>query len=183
MLLNSPNIKTMRELYDWIDFTASKCTDKTLKFVVKEHPSDPHRYKDLYYRNPRIEFSNKDTQELIERCDAVITINSSVGIESLLLGKRVFVLGSACYAIKGITTPITSKQNLSQQINKLDSWQLDQRLVKNFIAYLKTSYCVPVSWRTPDQDHLDDLDRRFKQVLASPDRGSVDRPIGQLESG
>ena len=167
VLLNSPHIKTMRELYDWIAFSALNCTDQTLHFVVKEHPSDPHRYTDLYHYNPRIMFSNKNTQELIEKSDAVVTLNSSVGVESLALGKRVFVLGSACYAIKGITMPVQSKYELSQQINELESWHVDLSLINKFVAYLKEVYCIPVSWNAPNQVHLDDLSRRFKQVLNS----------------
>lgn len=167
VLLNSPNIKTMRELYNWIEFSILNCTDDSLHFVVKEHPSDPHRYTDLYHHNPRIMFSNKNTQELIEKSDAVVTLNSSVGIESLVMGKRVFVLGSACYAIKGITTPVESKYELSQQINELESGQVDLSLVNKFVAYLKDVYCIPVSWNKPNQVHLDYLSKRFKQVLNS----------------
>ena len=167
VLLNSPNIKTMRELYNWIEFSILNCTDDSLHFVVKEHPSDPHRYTDLYHHNPRIMFSNKNTQELIEKSDAVVTLNSSVGIESLVMGKRVFVLGSACYAIKGITTPVESKYELSQQINELESGQVDLSLVNKFVAYLKDVYCIPVAWNKPNQVHLDYLSKRFKQVLNS----------------
>ena len=148
-------------------FCILNCTDQSLHFVVKEHPSDPHRYTDLYHHNPRIMFSNKNTQELIEKSDAVVTLNSSVGVESLVMGKRVFVLGSACYAIKGITTPVESKYELSQQINELESWQVDLSLVNKFVAYLKDVYCIPVSWNKPNQVHLDYLSKRFKQVLNS----------------
>jgi|TARA_B110000908_G_scaffold169315_1_gene226190 capsular polysaccharide export protein len=182
VLLNSPNIKTMRELYDWIEFSTLNCTDESLHFVVKEHPSDPHRYTDLYNRHSRIMFSNKTTQELIEKSDAVVTLNSSVGIESLCLGKRVFVLGASCYAIKGITTPIASKEELSQQINGLENWQLDLSLVNKFIAYVKDVYCVPISWRMPNQVHLDNLDKRFKRLLSSQ-APSVDNSINHLKTG
>lgn len=166
VLLNSPNIANMHELYGWIEFTASRCSDSTIQFVLKEHPSDPHRYKDLHFRNPRIIFSNKGTQELVEQSQAVITINSSVGLESLLLGKRVFVLGEACYAIEGMTKPIQSKQKLLKRVNQLDSWQLDLPLVEKFLSYLKVDYCVRGSWRTPDQRHLEEVHRRFSDIVS-----------------
>ena len=44
---------------------------------------------------------------------------------------------------------------------------VDLSLINKFVAYLKEVYCIPVSWNAPNQVHLDDLSRRFKQVLNS----------------
>ena len=163
ILLNSKNIKSMNDLYQWIDF-AEQNSDQPLKFVIKEHPSDPHKYTQLYSKNPNIIFSNRDTKELIEKTDAVITVNSSVGLESILLHKRVIVLGEACYGIEGLCHPVKSASGLSEAVNQLPLWELDVGLIENFLAYLKSEYCVPTSWRNPDKQHIESLQKKFKSL-------------------
>ena len=163
ILLNSKQIKSMNSLYQWLEFAEHK-SDRPLKFVVKEHPSDPHRYTELYHKNPNIIFSNRDTKELIEKAEAVITVNSSVGLEAILLHKRVIVLGEACYGIEGLCRPVNSKQQMSDVLEQLSSWTLDIDLVENFLAYLAADYCVPTSWRNPDQKHLENLREKFTAI-------------------
>ena len=163
ILLNSKNIKTMTDLYQWIQL-AEKNSDQLLKFVIKEHPSDPHKYTELYNKNPNIIFSNRDTKELIEKADAVITVNSSVGLEAILLHKRVIVLGEACYGIEELCYPVKTKQQLSEVVNQLNEWELDISLVEKFLAYLQCEYCVPTSWRNPNKKHIDSLENKFKNI-------------------
>jgi len=166
VLLNSPHIKTMTELYRWIESAVEQSTDKSLVFVIKEHPTDPHKYTELYTKNPRIVFTSRDTQELIESSQAVVTVNSSVGLEAMLLNKRVIVLGAAFYAIDGLCKSADSPAQLSKVINEFSGWTADIDLIENFLAYLKNEYCVPVSWRNPDATHLKALEQRFEKILA-----------------
>jgi len=170
ILLNSPRIKTMYELYNWIEYVAENSCDNSIIFVIKEHPSDPHKYTDLYKNHPRIRFSNRDTQELITKSQAVVTVNSSVGLEALLLHRPVVVLGNACFAIEDLSYPVTSKEALVNMIDKLKGWQPDVTLIEGFLSYLKEQYCLPVSWRNPDQQHIDAVTEKFKTVLAGGTR-------------
>jgi len=163
VLLNSKIIKTMTGLYQWLEF-AEKNSDQPIKFVIKEHPSDPHKYTELYNKNPNIIFSNRDTKELIEKAEAIITVNSSVGLEAILLHKRVIVLGEACYGIEGLCHPVKTEQHMSEIINQLPLWKLDIDLVENFLAYLKSEYCVPTSWRNPDREHIESLQHKFQNL-------------------
>ena len=165
ILCNSPHIKTMRELYEWVEFAALNCDDPSLKFVIKEHQSDPHRYDDLYKKSQRIMFSNRDTSELIKKSEAVVTINSSVGMESLFLNKRVIVLGMACYAIDGITKTVCSKTQLITELNNIESWQCNLPLTEKFIAYLRNEYCIPQTWYSPNEEHISEIQRRFKAII------------------
>ena len=170
VLLNSPYITSMTELYSWIEYVVDNSSDESLVFVVKEHPTDPHKYNELYKKNPRIIFSNRDTKELIEGSQAVITINSSVGLESILLHRRVVVLGEACYGINGLSKPVVSPASLLSVINNLSSWTTDVELTERFLAYLKHEYCVPVSWRNPDAVHFKSLEKKFAEILSDVDR-------------
>ena len=167
VLLNSPRIKTMYEFYRWIEYAMQECADSSLKFVIKEHPSDPYKYTDLYPKNPSIIFSNRDTKELIEKSQAVITINSSVRIEALLLHKSVVVLGDACFAIKGLTHLHNSKEGLSDFVNQLSEIQPDKVLIEQFLSYLKWQYSVPGSWRKPTPIHVKALTEKFRLVITA----------------
>lgn len=165
IILSSPNICSMYDLYRWIEFTLENSEDENLFFVVKEHPSDPYKYDTLYKKNPRILFSNRNTQELIEGADAIITINSSVGLESLIFHRPVIALGDACYNIEGITQTVSSKEQLVSAINRLPNWRIDESLVENFLSYLKNDYCISGSWNQPHKDHVKHIERRLSDLI------------------
>jgi len=145
ILLFSPWIESMEELYNIID-EVSNILD--INFILKEHPSSIKDYPQLHQRalqNSKISFANgHPTQELIEKSKAVITINSTVGIESLLFQKRVIVLGKAFYAIDGITKQANSKEELIDILSNLNSWRFNHNLVDNFLKYLYYEYLVSV---------------------------------------
>src|SRR5690606_27259707 len=70
--------------------------------VIKEHPTCPWGWDRLHAEGERqgVLFANgNSTQELIEKSAAVLTINSSVGIEAMLFDKPLIVLGNAFYAL------------------------------------------------------------------------------------
>lgn len=139
----SPWIKDMRMLFDVIE----KMTETTdINFVFKEHPSSIKNYPDLHQRaskNHQLSFANgHTTQELIEKSSAVITVNSTVGIEALLFSKKVIVLGNAFYAIDGITKHMADSYDLHKSITSLEKWKVDHTLIKNFLKYLYYDYLI-----------------------------------------
>jgi capsular polysaccharide export protein len=108
-------------------------------------------------------FATNQTQDLIKNAKAVITINSSVGIESLLFNKRVITLGEAFYNIDGIVKHIKPNE-LKNTLKNLD-WEVDERLIKNFLGYLYYEYLIPSSWKHPDKSHFEKLTSRISQCL------------------
>jgi len=143
IMLFSPWIKNMNELFHIIESISSKLD---LNFVFKEHPSSKKSYPKLYEKiknNPKLYFINSySTQELIQRSEAVITINSSVGIESLLFYKKVIVLGQAFYKINCITKWADNKDELIKILKNLESWKVDSNLIDNFLKYLYYDYLI-----------------------------------------
>ncbi|WP_373074043.1 hypothetical protein [Sulfurimonas sp.] len=143
IIKNSPWVKNMRELFSVIENTAKNSHQN---FVLKEHPSSGINYPDLHKRVkniPNMSFQNGySTQELIEKSIAVITVNSTVGIESLLFHKKVIVLGNAFYAINGITHPVKSLDKLNKLIGNLDNLEIDVELVDKFLRYLNYDYLI-----------------------------------------
>ena len=73
-------------------------TDKTV--VIKPHPAE----RDIDYLvpivmdNPRVVVSNENTFLLLSSADEVYTINSTVGLESLILGKKTTFLGRSYFS-------------------------------------------------------------------------------------
>lgn len=163
IIQHSPWIKDMFELYEIIEWLSGRID---IPFVIKEHPSDRvSDYTSLHQKeNKNIIFSSHNTQELIENAECVMTINSSVAMESLLFGKRVIVLGDAFFAIDGIVKVATCKEEIRTHLETLDQWQVHEILIKNFLTYLYFDYLIPGDWRNPSQEHLQAVKRRLKEI-------------------
>lgn len=95
--------------YDNIDLISRACSDKSSSgytIVVKVHPAEPdyNFYEKIYnrfeneIRKGNIVFSNRNTNELIAGADFVYVINSTVGLEALLVNKPVTVIGRSFYS-------------------------------------------------------------------------------------
>ena len=159
IMLFSPWIKNMRELFAIIEEISKK---SDLKFVFKEHPSSIKNYPDLHKRcNNKILFANGyPTQELIQKSKAVITINSSVGVETLLYYKKVFVLGKAFYRIDGITKGINNKDELFENLKHLDKWEINKNLIDNFLKYLYYDYLIEGNFIDYNENQIKQIEKR-----------------------
>ena len=141
-----------------------------IHFILKEHPSERQMdYTHLHQkakRNPYIDFANTiNTQELIQKSSAIITINSSVGLESLLFNKKVIVLGEAFYDIEGITKSANNEEQLKEILSTVESWEVDEEMTKKFLSYLLNDYLIHGNWKTPDTQHFQELEQRFKSII------------------
>ena len=162
IISNSPWIKCMAQLYGHLENIIDNVNDPSLHFVVKEHPSEPKRYDHLHNKHSRIVFANNcNTQALIEQSQAVITINSTVGLESLLLGKSVIALGSACYGIKGVCSQATSEQTLLDAVNNLENCKGEAEVTRGFLNFMYEHYVIPTAWMNMDEQHVNALTQRL----------------------
>ena len=139
ILLFSPWVSNMRELFALMEELSQKLG---ITFVFKEHPSSRKSYEDLKRKqNKHLIFANNySTQELIQKASMVITINSTVGIESLLFHKKVITLGEAFYNIKGIVKHIKNKNELEKALQ--EGFEIDFDLVDRFLSYLYYDYLI-----------------------------------------
>lgn len=163
--LHSPWIRNMWQLFAAIDTARQALNNDNLHFVFKEHPSCPQAYDELHRRcqgDEHILFANdRSTQELIQGAEAVIIINSTVGLESLLLGKKVIVLGDAFYAIDSLTMHAYNQTELTATLTRLGEWQPDTQLRENFLRYLHDDYAIPDNWTQPSATHWQALNQRL----------------------
>lgn len=162
--LFSPWVSNMQELFALGERIAA---ETGLAVVFKEHPSSRESYPELHARcNDRVLFANgNNTQELIERSLYVVTLNSTVGIESLLLGKPVMTLGNAFFNIEGLVAHADSLNELVGLVRTYPNWRLSDELRSSFLHYLQHQYCVPGHWQTATAEHLQDVAARIQQVL------------------
>ncbi|MBK8815452.1 MAG: capsular biosynthesis protein [Methylococcaceae bacterium] len=81
--------------------------------IIKVHPLDPslinwerfcNRLAQQYNLNERVYYLDGGSLEtLLEKAEGVVTINSTVGIWTLLTGRPLMTLGSAVYNVQGLT--------------------------------------------------------------------------------
>lgn len=163
--LYSPWISGMRELFSFAELVAQRSGRVV---VLKEHPSSRVKYPDLARRaSDRVIFANGNaTQELIEKADCVVTINSTVGLESILLAKPVLVLGEAFYAIEGIAASARNATEALALLEKLPAWGLSEDLRQAFISYLRDEYCVPGRWQDAVAEHCAAVATKIEALAA-----------------
>jgi capsular polysaccharide export protein len=165
VIINSPRVNSMEAFYRLLERAIDVMGEGSPVFLVKEHPSDVRTYPELHCKNPKIIFVNNNTEELIENAQAVITLNSSVGIEAVLLSKRVIVLGSACYSVAGLTDVCTSKEEFISYLSEVDVVEPLAELRLAFFTYLIKEYLLPGAWQGMqnkiEQSHLCEFDKKI----------------------
>lgn len=164
--LHSPWIKDMRALYSEIEALAEKFSHQ--QFVIKPHPACPEDYTDIIDKHhPQIHFVlDKPTIELVQHAEAVITVNSTVGMEALIAHKKVIVMGQAIYGFEGLTQPVSNQSELIQALGELETWQLDESAVNNYLCYLQEDYAIPGdAMKGPTDEHWAILSKKLQLCL------------------
>ncbi|MFT2097272.1 hypothetical protein ACMUMQ_02830 [Marinomonas sp. 2405UD66-6] len=159
---HSPWITSMEMLYEEV-MKAVEALDLSLTVVFKEHPTWPKHYDSLYNKSDKAIFANgNQTPELIEKAKAVITINSTVGLEALLLNKQVITLGDACYNIDGLVQNAKNANELIESLKNIEQgWKANSALRDKFFTYLKHIYCIPGSRKSADKEHIEAVKNRL----------------------
>ena len=174
ILIHSPRFKDMISLVEFCADAVSQLNRKqktNYKLVVKEHPSDYRRidYSQLRTKYQDVLFANfNNTAELIKNSIAVITVNSTVGIESLLYYKPVVTLGNAFYNIPGVVYPLGKAENLSDVLATVAANpSVDKELINGFLYYLRYEYLVAIDRKNLEKtDPEEAVERILKAVNA-----------------
>ncbi len=116
--------------------------------IFKHHPLDigfrcyrkliDEISKELKIRERIFYFKTGDIKAFIENSLGVITVNSTVGVTALLMGKPVKVMGEAIYDIDGLTF----KGKLDEFWKESLSFKVDEEILKGFINYLKDNILI-----------------------------------------
>ncbi len=150
ILDNSRWIQSMMQMVQAI-VKAMADLPKPMPVVLREHPSSKSKLTELkrYVATiPWMEFDQKQPlKDVIERAQAVLTINSTVGLEGLLLNKKVIVLGDACYRIPGMVLAADDEKQLANCFQQLPKFEPDLTIKQRFFEYLEHDYIVEHDWK------------------------------------
>jgi capsule polysaccharide export protein KpsC/LpsZ len=118
-------------------------------FLVKQHPKEPDLQKDIpaVLKDRGVWTKDVNTFTAIEASCAVMTLNSTVGLEAVMRGKPVVVFAPSLYSHKGFTYEAANDEDLNALVDLfLSGWSQSQaqklRLLY-FIAYLLQYYLIP----------------------------------------
>lgn len=170
IILHSPYVHNMTQLTEWVASAVRQYNTKyhkDLRIIIKEHPSDQGRqnYDALRTQYPEITFLKQfSTEQLIERASAIVTVNSTVGMESLMKHKEVITLGNATYAIEGIVHRAHSVDELAAALAHLGSDHNDE-LIDRFLYYIRYHYSIEGSWRNPTEAHYNSISDRIAKIM------------------
>lgn len=125
---------SMREAF----FDIYRKTDRgPSQFLLRPHPEEvPETLLNIpRYKNVKI--SSAETLDYwIDWSDVVVTINSTVGLEALIKGKRVIALGESIYSSAGITDTLDRRIGLSSQ-------ERHARLIKYLRLLITSNLLLP----------------------------------------
>ena len=104
----------------------------------------------------------------------MLTLNSSVGIEGLLLGRPVLCLGEACYAVPGVAERARSPEAVRAWLSaRADGIAAEAPLRRSFLNWLANEYIIPGSFRAPGATHFESLRARLRDAVRSREARSV----------
>ena len=113
---------------------------------IKEHPSSRialggHLARACERSGGRLIVDNQtDTFEQVAASRAVVTINSSVGLQAFFYDRPVLVLGQAFFRIPGLVTPVDSPSDLLDAMRNLPNLGFDADLRNAVMNYLDQVY-------------------------------------------
>jgi len=131
-------IASVEEMIDHVA-SASAALPDGWHLRIKEHPSARQSLARRIAETSggRVVIDNEtNTMEQVEASRAVITINSSVGFESLFFNKPVIVLGHAFYDVKGVVQKAISRDALDEFLSRPEALTFDSGLRDAFMSYV-----------------------------------------------
>lgn len=100
------------------------------EFIYKNHPLEPS----FITIDGAINADSYHIHDLINICDAVLTINSGAGLIAALLQKPVFTFGDSWYSISGIACNVNDERDF---ISKINSFKPSEEKLLRFAYYLR----------------------------------------------
>lgn len=168
--LHSPWVHTMRQLFEMFERASEYLSSKGIEryFIFKPHPACDEDYSDLKVRQNQFLkiVDDLDTSQLVACAEAIVTINSTVGIEGLKSGKKVLVLGEALFNIPELVFPIKSEKSLFDHLETLDSLNVDEDLIVRFFNYLSKDYAIPGdAMKAPSSLHWQSVEDKLQRMM------------------
>jgi len=108
-------------------------------FRIKEHPTShiPLTDQVTVLESERLRLDNQtDTMDLIQHCRAVLTINSTVGLDAFHFSKPVITLGEAFYSFGDLTSRADNFHTLKTLIKTVETLRFSEENRDLFMRFL-----------------------------------------------
>lgn len=173
IIKNSPWIKNMWQLFEVLVKVTKQIADKDIVFIIKEHPSCKVDYKSLYrylVKHPELNIVFKNdilTETLIKNAQAVFTINSFVGFESLLFSVPVIAAGDEAYCVDGLVRKVKNTNELVEALDLIlgEDWKPNTLLRDHFLLYIYNEYLIKGSENQVSDFHIKDMAMRIQRTM------------------
>ncbi|RYH11062.1 MAG: hypothetical protein EON57_04285, partial [Alphaproteobacteria bacterium] len=86
-----------------------------------------------------------------------------VGMQALLFGKPVLVLGRANFTVPGVAATADNSEELDQAFDAAGDWDIDLKLTDAFLRFLADEYYVP--WPIADAATRERVGRQVRSRL------------------
>ena len=140
---------------------------------IKEHPSSPVKFGDLIAASAHSKLvldNATDTFAQVAAARAVVTVNSSVGLEAMFYEKPVLALGDCFWAIPGVAHHCPSAAALGRVFADPAALAFDPELRGAFLQFLTREYYPDLTRDGPDGAlHPQEADK-VRDRLSGPDR-------------
>lgn len=173
LILHSPLVRgDMRRLLDAVH-SALRDVDPNLRLVVKLHPAESSRvlagYRDLPRKYPDVQFTAKHPlTDLLARCAAVVTINSTVGFEGIVFEKPVVTLGRNFYTAPGLVTPVERIEDLPAALRDAIKRPPDAERRRAFLRYVYFRFLTHGSYRDFSEASFRAVAERITELTRIP---------------
>ena len=136
------NFKTVEATIEGLSAAARSLPDGW-HLRIKEHPSSPTSFHELFGRlaHPKIILDNEtDTFAQVAASRAVVTVNSSVGLEAMFFEKPVIALGDCFWALPGVADHCKDIAALTDRFAMPEDLSFDHAARNAFLSYLIEVY-------------------------------------------
>jgi len=124
---------------------------------IKEHPTAPASLAETIgrlIRGSRVVLDNAtDTFAQVRAARAVVTVNSSVGLEAMCFDKPVIATGNCFWALQGVAHHASDDASLAQAFAQAESLDFDPVARDAFVGFLAEEYYPRL--RNPEASDID----------------------------
>ncbi|HEX4857075.1 MAG TPA: hypothetical protein VFV28_09695 [Limnobacter sp.] len=175
ILLNSKLFKNPRDFVQHCYDNIRQVFGPDFPVVIKLHPVDLNRicYAGLAARMKNTSWIGAEpVQPLLDGCQFVMVVNSSVGLQSIALHKPTIVFGDSFYSRDEVCRVVRSTSQTRMVLEEMKEGQsgVDSLAIDRFLGYLRTRFFVRGSWSVGPDTDLAPAVHKIHEILAPASR-------------
>lgn len=170
LILHSPLVGGDMHRLLQVVHAALRHVEPGARLVVKLHPAEHsavlRSYRDLPRRYPEVLFTTRHPlSDLLPRCAAVVTINSTVGFEGIVFERPVVTLGQNFYTAPGLVTPVERIEDLPAALRDALALPPDAARRSAFLRYVYFRFLTHGSYRDFSDASFRAVAERITQLI------------------